>query len=210
MRTLTGTLLVWMAVGLVSCQGGEPDPGTYPLIPFPEELEVEGGSFYVDGDTRVVLVPFDDQGLRGVVDRWARDARASTGLSLPVVSGGGEESRNAILVRLRRDEDGSGAPAVPAGEGLPGTAAESYEMEVRGNRVTLDAEALPGIFYGLETLNQLLAPRGGGSRDPSRFQPRISTTSPGSGSGGCTWTWGGTSSRSPSSSGTWTSWQPTR
>jgi hexosaminidase len=162
MRTLASTLLVWMAVGLVGCRGGEPDPGTYPLIPFPEELEVEGESFYVDGDTRVVVIPSDDGELRGVVDRWAHDARAVTGLSLPVVSGGSEVGRNAILVRLRRDEVESGSAPVPAGHGLPGTAAESYEMEVRGNRVTLDAEALPGIFYGLETLNQLLAPRGGG------------------------------------------------
>ena len=68
MRTLAFALLAWMVVGLVGCRGVEPDPATYPLIPFPSELEVEGDPFYVDGDTRVVLIPSDDGELRGVVD----------------------------------------------------------------------------------------------------------------------------------------------
>ena len=52
---------------------------------------------------------------------------------------------------------------VPVGMGLPGVDAEGYELEVRRGGVTLQASGYPGIFYGLETLSQLIMREDGGN-----------------------------------------------
>jgi hexosaminidase len=157
MRKPGAIILVLAATNLFGCRSEKPDPGRYPVIPFPQELEAGSGSFVLGEGTRIVLFAGEDPELRAILDRWAEDVRAATSLPLPVVFDAGGEDTDAILVHLEEGGDGIGTAAVPAGQGLPGIAAESYKLDVRRGGVTLEASALPGIFYGLETLGQLIA-----------------------------------------------------
>lgn len=156
MRNFAATGLVLIAVSVFGCREEEPDPETYPLIPFPEELEAKSGSFHLNENTRIILIPSDVPELHAVVERWVEHARASTPFPLSIVSQETGGDGNAITVRLETTDGGQGGAPVPAGLGLPGIPAESYEMEVRSDGVALQAHGLPGVFYGLETLSQLV------------------------------------------------------
>ncbi|MGW8265474.1 MAG: family 20 glycosylhydrolase [Longimicrobiales bacterium] len=160
MRKFAGIHLVMMAATLIGCRGERPDPGRYPVIPLPKEIEPKRGAFVLDANTRIRLLPSDDPELRRILDAWVGKARAFTTFSLPIAAGGGPEDGNVILVRLRETHEDDGGSAVPAGHGLPGFTAESYELDVRTDAVTLEAFGYPGIFYGLETFLQLLEANG--------------------------------------------------
>jgi len=148
-----GSLFLAAVLALTACSGEPPDPVRYPLIPIPAEIEPADGDFDMGPETPIHVPEGADQELREVVERWAEGVRETYGLPLPV--GTGPRGRGAIFIRLRDPEAHEGAP-VPAGEGLPGVNAEGYELEVEQGGVTLVAQGLPGVFYGLETLGQLM------------------------------------------------------
>ena len=165
MRKAGGVLLVLAASSLFGCGREESDPGRYPVIPIPREIEAKGGAFVLGKDTRILLTPADDPELRGLLEGWALKLREATSLPLPMESGVGEGPDNAILIRFQEADERAGPP-VPAGMGLPGIVAERYELEVRRNGVTLQASGYPGVFYGLETLGQLVPALRGDGADP--------------------------------------------
>ena len=153
---ISAVVLAITASNLLGCGPEEMDPGLYPVIPLPQEIEPKTGSFALGGDARILLSPADDPELRTLAEGWARKIREATSLPLPVEIAGSGRPGNAILLRMETPETDAD-PAIPAGMGLPGIAAESYELEVRRSGVTLEASGYPGVFYGLETLGQLIA-----------------------------------------------------
>jgi len=155
-RKVSAVVLALTASNLFGCGPDEMDPGRYPVIPLPREVEPKEGSFVLGEGTRIQLATADDPVLREITEEWANRVRGVTSLPLPIQGGVGGDQRNAILIRVRRPP-ADAPPPVPAGTGLPGIAAESYELEVRQDGVTLEAPGYPGIFYGLETLGQLVA-----------------------------------------------------
>lgn len=148
------------------------DPGRYPLIPLPADADPGRGEFLLTEETRVVLVAegrsaggsADAHDLRRGVERWLAGLREASGLPLPVVEPDEADGRGHIRISLQADlERWAGMPGlagaateVPPGEGLPGVQAEAYELTVTAQGVELRASALPGIFYGLQTLGQLI------------------------------------------------------
>ncbi|MFO8175853.1 MAG: hypothetical protein R6T96_16330, partial [Longimicrobiales bacterium] len=102
------------ALVFASCAPEEVDPGRYPLIPLPQEVEPRGGTFVLNRDTRILLPREADSLLRGLVERWALDIRSDFGFPLPVGMEGAEQG--AIHIRLAADGDG---PLVAPGAGLP-------------------------------------------------------------------------------------------
>jgi len=154
-RKIRLPVLAVALLGIAACREEAPAPDRYPVIPFPRGVEAKGGAFLLDGNTRIRLEPPDDVELQAVVGPWADSIRAVTTLPLPFATGGSGGSDNEILIRLKGAADGTVSSTIPAGSGLPGTEAESYELEVKRDGVILEAPAYPGIFYGLETLAQL-------------------------------------------------------
>ncbi len=164
-------LLGWGLI-LWGCGPQELDPQRYPLLPLPQEVEPKEGEFVLDSGTRIFLPPEAKEEFRAVVDRWARDVREDFGVPLPVETGSGGD--HSIRVVMESPKEGSPPPVAP-GEGLPGVEAEAYELEVRGGNITLQATALPGVFYGLETLRQLMD---GAAVDSDPTQPPSSVVIP--------------------------------
>ena len=103
------------------------------LLPFPEKIEPRPGRFRLDGLTRIT--PASDETaaalLRGLFG-------PASGVSLPP----GEAATNVIA--LRRNPD------------LAALGAEGCRLEVTPERVTLEAFAPAGLFYGVQTLRSLL------------------------------------------------------
>lgn len=150
----------------------------YPLVPAPRELEPRSGEFLLDAETTIHLSDPSDAELLHLADSWADPVRAATGLPLPVSELVGAEAReNVIVFSLDRAarSDGMGAAEEQGDAGtLSGFTperreAEGYRLRVESERISLSARAPVGLFYGLQTLRQLLPPEvEGGSGDAIR------------------------------------------
>jgi hexosaminidase len=105
------------------------------LVPLPAEVVPGSGSFTLDGTVDVARIEEDDEELRQLFVRWSEPYRASAALPLQYDADGA----------FRIGVDGVGA-------------AESYRLEVTRDGITLMGADHAGVFYGLQTLSQLLPP----------------------------------------------------
>ncbi len=121
---------------------------SYPVIPRPRTLTPEKGAFRLGPSTRIVVADSTDPEERRIADFWAAPIRTATGWALPVTAG--ECLKHAICM----------------GVGRLG-AAEGYHLGVDGDRVVVTGDDHAGLFYGMQTLDQLLPARWNGS-DPVR------------------------------------------
>ena len=112
------------------------------IIPKPLKIEETPGKFAIDARTRI-LVDKKSGTLGDVATFLAGELRRATGFPLPVVLDAEVKgAKNAILL------------SVPL-TGKP-TGAEGYELTVTPNFVRIAAQAPAGVFYGEQTLFQLL------------------------------------------------------
>lgn len=131
------------------------NPGRFPLIPIPADIDARRGDFNLNPETRISLSHPDDLELRDLVDRWASSLRELSGFPLPILDTPATSGRNLIRIGMTGTPDDALA-GVAAGMGLPGIEAERYELKVSPRRVELEAPAMSGVFYGLKTLSQLI------------------------------------------------------
>jgi len=113
------------------------------IIPVPQHLSVGEGSFSIDSSTRIC---FSDQnpGLRSAAEYLTRLVRRSSGIELAIDRPGScEDQLNAIMLILE-DEVSD---------------AEGYELVVDENSIHINARTSRGIFYGLQSVRQLLPPQ---------------------------------------------------
>ncbi|NUR23925.1 family 20 glycosylhydrolase [Frateuria sp.] len=139
MRRLT-TLLLGLA--MAGCAVAAPAPST--IIPQPQTIQAGQGTFVFGRDTRIVA-PADPRGRE--IGSFLRDAiRAQTGLVLHLKNAPAKGSR----IELRID------PSVHGDE--------AYRLTVAPGRITIAASGDRGLFWGAQTLLQLLPPRHAGTR----------------------------------------------
>ncbi len=117
------------------------------IIPEPVSTQWHDGHFMIDANTVIVA----DEGDKPSVQFFNDYLQRLYGLRLKVVGSGQQPASGYI--RLMRGAAGGSA----AGSGAGGTSPEgAYAMEVRPENVTIGASSGPGIFYGMQTLIQLL------------------------------------------------------
>ena len=124
-------LLLIGAVALSACGRGPP----HSIVPIPRSFEPGEGVFVLDAASAIGLIDPSDTEAREVVELWAGPVRVGTGLALPFSTDGA----------LRLGVDGSGGP-------------ESYRLTVSESGISIAAGDHSGLFYGLQTLSQLLPP----------------------------------------------------
>ena len=119
-------------------------PADYTIIPVPRSLTPGEGDFQLGPRTAVVLSDAGDPELARLADFWADPLRAATGWGLPVA--GGPCTKGAVCLRVE-----AGGPA------------EGYALAVTGDSVVVVGHDHAGVFYGLQTLTQMLPSRPDGS-----------------------------------------------
>jgi hexosaminidase len=142
-RCLTTVLcLVILPWGALS---GESTP---PIIPKPLALKVHGGRFRFNQETSIVIAAGGEADLKPVAEELAGRLRHSTGLPIPLLTGEEKGRKNAVTLGLEKDGPGP----------------EGYELVVEKERVAIIGGGAAGVFYGMQTLFQLLPaePQAGG------------------------------------------------
>ena len=124
--------LLWMSAVAVSACSREPP---HSIVPVPRSFETGEGVFVLDAGSALSLLDPSDTEAREVVELWAGPVRVGTGLALPLSAAGA----------LRVGVDGNGGP-------------ESYRLTVSQSGISIVAGDHSGLFYGLQTLSQLLPP----------------------------------------------------
>lgn len=104
------------------------------IVPVPNSVEMAGGSFTIDADTRVEVSAGSPAETMATFDVWAQAFRSS---GLPLAAAEAGEIQIGIV--------GVGEP-------------ESYRLDVTSSGVEVMGADAAGLFYGLQTLTQLMAP----------------------------------------------------
>ena len=133
MRKLAALLLALAASGCAAAR----TPAAFTLIPVPASLTAGKGDFQLGARTTVALADGGDAELARLADFWAAPVRAATGWALPAAAG--PCAKGSICLRV--DADGP---------------AEGYALLVTGDSVVVTGHDHAGLFYGLETLRQML------------------------------------------------------
>ncbi len=127
---------IWAAAALVGCGRHLERVGSVDIVPELSDVRVGEGVFSLTRRTEIRL-PDGDSALVRTAELFGELAGKSLGRPLTVVRGGGQES---------------GAICVTLGD-LP---AEAYVLNVRSDRIDLTGGSPAGVFYGFQTLRQLL------------------------------------------------------
>ena len=118
-----------------------PNAILHALIPMPASIAAAAGTFTLTSGTTIV-VQAGDLSSTAVAQFLASSLRAATGFPLPIQSA--VQSANVIRLAIV--------------EGAPGLDDEGYTLTVTPEVVAISARTAAGLFYGVQTLRQLLPP----------------------------------------------------
>jgi len=107
------------------------------LVPLPAKMKVNAGQFVIHSNTSIVL-SVDNQEMQNAVAVFNNLLNKAAGFRLPITVT--LLSSNAIICRIN--------PAISNQEG--------YKLSVQKDLIVLEASTPQGIFYGMQTLRQLL------------------------------------------------------
>jgi hexosaminidase len=107
------------------------------LIPAPAQLKINPGQFVINANTQIVLLS-DNSDMRNAVAIFNDLLSRAAEYKLKIT--GSPVAANAIVCKLN--------PAIANAEG--------YKLSVQKNLISLEAQTPQGIFYGMQTLRQLL------------------------------------------------------
>ena len=107
------------------------------IIPQPKKLDLKEGNFILDENT----VVFATNKVKSVAEFFASELRLSTGLKLPIENSASD--KNQISLELVQNKN--------LGD-------EGYELNSTTDGIKITAEKPVGLFYGCQSLRQLLPP----------------------------------------------------
>ncbi|MDH3459123.1 MAG: family 20 glycosylhydrolase, partial [Gemmatimonadota bacterium] len=131
----------------------------YRIIPRPTEIEPRPGSVALDAITQIVLSDVRDSELQSLASFARRILQTEIGIA-PRVSPSAEVSAPTGALALLLKPDATSANS------------EQYMLSVGPTSVTISAPSHVGLFYGLQTLRQLL-PVPGSDDDRARVIPAV-------------------------------------
>ena len=137
MKTTTGQTTA-LLVSAMLC--GAIAKAAISVVPLPQSITEKNGTFVLSPKTVIVV----DRGAKAEADYLAGLLAPATGWQLPVQSFGWFARQQIVLsLNTKAEETGS----------------EGYTLQVTPHRVTIRAAQPAGLFYGIQTLRQLLPPQ---------------------------------------------------
>ena len=112
------------------------------VIPKPNRIELKSGEFSLSKNTRIILQD-GSQELRLIGEQLAARLRIVTGYPFEIVTSK-KKADDAIILMTDEGEDELGN--------------EGYQLRVTKSSVTIKGRRPAGVFYGVQTLYQLLPP----------------------------------------------------
>lgn len=128
------------------------------IIPQPVSLEKTSGVFKISSKTKIFIAPGNPE-LKLLSGMLADQLESISSYKVPVVEKTGDVGKNAILLRLQPLHDTLGN--------------EGYALSVGPERILLSARDGHGIFYGLQTIFQLLPTREAAQRTKGVAIPAV-------------------------------------
>ena len=117
--------------------------GGISIIPEPVRVEQRPGTFTVTSNTSVVNATGSNRAST-TIDLFVRRLRTATGFTLPVITNGRHSTDNVIVFRRIHE---------------PGLGEEGYRVQATAAVVEISAQTTAGLFYGSESVLQLLPPQ---------------------------------------------------
>lgn len=108
------------------------------IIPKPKSIILSEGTFKLNADTKI----FYKKEAKQIAEYLFDIINASTGFDLRVIEWNNKVEDNSIIFSLSNSSKNTGT--------------ESYTLVVNSNNVMIEAAELNGLFYGVQTLRQLL------------------------------------------------------
>ncbi len=123
---------------------GQAVAASLPIIPKPLAARLESGHFVLGPESRI-LVDETEECMR-LGEYLAQVIRQTTRLILPISLRGSEGAASPTCLVLTSEK------------AKPGLGPEGYELTIGPREVRVQAEAGQGLFYGIQTIRQLLPP----------------------------------------------------
>lgn len=139
---------VFFTIGLVVLSACETmNENDVYLIPEPAQVEVRDGFFNLNNETRIEMAYTTDT-IYCVADYLKELLHRAYSLDIDIVNKN-SNTGNAIVFEISEDVSNS----------------EGYEIDVSTNGIQIKAKEAAGLFYGVQTLRQLLERNGGTTHD---------------------------------------------
>ncbi|MBP6870735.1 MAG: family 20 glycosylhydrolase [Bacteroidales bacterium] len=137
--------LIIISVSIFGCTGDKKEKATRPdIIPIPMNYSMGEGNFTLNRKTDI-FISLADNYLKDVAVLLQERIALLTGSEPEINILTGEQPKNSILLRL------DGSISIEAG-------LEGYKLSVERSRIVISAPQPAGIFYGMQTIFQLLPP----------------------------------------------------
>jgi hexosaminidase len=133
-------VIVFLFLGLISCNPVEKDKSIDSIIPKPQAVESTGRNFTIK-ETTGIFIESESEELKSIANYLTMKLKPSTGFNLPISAIAEQHSTGNIILALSPDSQ--------LGE-------EGYELTITEDQVKLIAPNPTGLFRGVQTIRQLL------------------------------------------------------
>lgn len=124
---------------ITGCQSEKTKKEELSIIPLPKEMKAKSGEFQLTPETRI-LIAQDNEEVEGVAGYLAELISPATGFS-PKITNAETPAENTIFLNINENISGN--------KGV-------YRLEVTSSKIIIEAPGSIGLFYGVQSLRQLL------------------------------------------------------
>lgn len=139
------SILLFALLALVACTSqNKKEKKQVDIIPVPYQMELGKGRFKITGSTEII-VSSSETAIIEIAGWFSQKIFGITGRYLDIKQNKGKQPRNSIFLNIDEslsDEVGK----------------EGYKLSVKNSGVEISAPAPAGLFYGIQTVLQLLPP----------------------------------------------------